>query len=56
MSQNTKDRLWMWLAWHLPKELAKWAAVRVMANATQGQYGNQLVLELRAMDALRRWG
>ena len=49
------EKIWMWLAWRLPKELVKWAAIRLMAHATQGPYSNQVVPELSAMDALKRW-
>ena len=44
-----------WLAWHIPKKLCYWCAVRVMAFATQGKYSNQVVPELTAIDALSRW-
>lgn len=50
-----KDKLQMWLAWHLPKWLVKLAAVRLIAHATTGQYGSTVVSELTAMDALKRW-
>lgn len=45
----------MWLAWLLPKELVKWCAVRLMAHATQGKWSGQVVPELTAIDALKRW-
>jgi len=50
-----KEKLQMWLVWRLPRWLIKWASVRLMANATQGQYSNTIVPELTAMDALKRW-
>ena len=50
-----KDKIWMKIAWLLPKRLVMWASIRLIAHATQGQYGNQLVTELGAMDALDRW-
>lgn len=50
-----KEQTQIWIAWHVPKWLAKWCAVRVMVNATQGDYANQVVPELLAMDALKRW-
>lgn len=43
-------------AYLLPREVAKWAAVRVMVNATHGEYENQVLPELLATDALARWG
>ena len=50
-----KDRIWMWAAWKLPRRLVMWCACRLMANATQGKYSGQVVPELLAMDALKRW-
>lgn len=43
------------IAWNLPKRLIYWCAIRLMANATQGKYSNQIVPDLTAMDALKRW-
>lgn len=52
---GTSERLCMWLAWKMPRRLAYWCAVRVITHATQGRYSNQIVPELYAMDALKRW-
>lgn len=49
------EKVAMWLAWRLPRQVAYWAAIRVAAHATQGQWSNQVVPELTAMDALKRW-
>ena len=49
------DKLWIWLAWKLPKSLVKWATIRLVANATTGEYSNQVVPSLTAVDALERW-
>lgn len=49
------DKLCQVIAWRLPRQLAYWCAIRVIAHATQGQYGSQVVPELYAMDALERW-
>ena len=49
----------MWVAWHLPKRITMWAAIRVGAHATTGKYGKygkQIVPELTFMDALKRFG
>ena len=43
------------LAWLVPRRLAYWCAIRVIAHATQGEYSNQEVPALSAMDALKRW-
>jgi hypothetical protein len=50
-----QERFYIWLAWHLPKELVKWAAVRLMAHATTGRYSSQVVPDLLALDMLKRW-
>lgn len=49
------DKIWMKIAWALPKRLVMWAAIRLIAHATQGAYSNQEVPALGAMDALQRW-
>lgn len=49
------DRIILWLAWHLPKRLVYWCAVRVMAHATTKTWSSQEVPSLYAMDALKRW-
>ena len=43
------------MAWKLPRKLVMWCAVRVVAHATTGVYGDQIVPELTAMDAIKRW-
>lgn len=50
-----REKALIWFAWKLPKSLAYWAAIRVIAHATQGQYSNQIVPDLTAADALKRW-
>lgn len=50
-----KEKIAIWIAWRLPRRLVMWCAIRLMANATQGQYDTQIVPELKAMDALQRW-
>jgi len=50
-----KEKILIWLAWHMPKELVKWAAVRLMASATVNEYSDQIVSELTCLDALQRW-
>jgi len=50
-----KEKIWMWIAFRLPKPLVMWASIRMIAHATQGEYSSQVVPELTAMDALKRW-
>lgn len=49
------DRVVAELAWHFPRRLVLWAAVRLMVHATTGKYASQNVSKLRAIDALWRW-
>lgn len=50
-----RDKIIRAIVWKLPKRVVMWAAVRVMAHATTGEYSNQIVPELSALDALKRW-
>jgi hypothetical protein len=50
-----KEKIAIWIAWKLPRLLAYWCAVRVHAHATTGAYSRQVVPELTAIDALKRW-
>lgn len=50
-----KEKLLRWLVWKLPKTLVFQCAIRVIANATTGEYRNQEVPALTAMQALERW-
>lgn len=52
---RNKEQLLLWFVGHLPREVAYRAAIRVIADATTGAYGNQNVPELYAMDAIERW-
>lgn len=49
------EKLLLKLVWKLPRRLVMWCCIRVLAHATTGQFGNQVVPELNAMEALRRW-
>lgn len=49
------ERVWIWIAWRLPRSLVKWCAVRLGAHATQGRYSDQIVPDLTFVDALKRW-
>lgn len=52
---DKKEQLQIWVAWHIPKWLVKWAAVRLGANATTGKYSNTVTPDLTLIDALKRW-
>lgn len=49
------ERVCIWIAWKMPRQLVLWCAVRLFANATTGPYGSQEVGTVSIMDALQRW-
>ena len=49
------EKLWIWIAWHLPKMLVMWCGMRIGAKATTGKYGDTVVPDLTFMDAMGRW-
>jgi len=50
-----KERIARSISFFLPREIAYWCAIRVFAHATTGKYSEQVVPDLTAMDALKRW-
>jgi hypothetical protein len=50
-----RERFVLAIVWRLPRWLAYWSAIRVMAHATTGAYSSTIVTELLAIDALKRW-
>lgn len=44
-----------WIAALMPKWLVYHCSIRLMVNATTGEHENQVVPNLTAMDALKRW-
>lgn len=49
------DRAVRALAWRLPNRLVMWAGFRIISNATTGRWSNQVVPDLGAMEAMKRW-
>ena len=49
-----KEKFLIWISWKMPRGIVYWCAIRLMAHATQGQYENQIVPDLTAMDAHKR--
>ena len=49
------EKLWLWIAWHLPRPLVYWCTIRVGCNATQDKWANESPTDLLMMDALKRW-
>ena len=50
-----KEKLLMFIVWRLPRSIVYWCSIRLGANATQGDYSNQIVPDLLFMNALKRW-
>jgi hypothetical protein len=53
--RRQRERLVMWVAWHLPRHLAYWAFVRVAAAATTGEWSGSVPDQVSVMEAMRRW-
>lgn len=52
---STRDAMFRDVAWLLPRRLVYWSAIRLMAHATTGPHEKQVVPDLLAVDALKRW-
>jgi len=50
-----REELAITIAWWLPPRLVKWCAIRVAAQATQGEWSTQVMPELTALEAVKRW-
>ena len=50
-----REKIWMWLAWRMPKRLVYFCGVRMGAHATTGPYSKEEAPSLYFMEALRRW-
>jgi hypothetical protein len=51
-----REKFTIWLAWHLPRYLVYWCAVRLISEASVSKkYENTVLSELTAMDALNHW-
>lgn len=48
------EKFWIWLAWHLPASLAKWAFVRV-ATAASIKLSDQEMGAITCQAALEVW-
>lgn len=50
-----KDNFYLWLVGLLPRNIVYWAAIRLAAHATTGQFGNEGPDDVSVIEALRRW-
>lgn len=53
--KETKENAYMWVAFYLPRELAKWCAIRLAVYATTGKYGYVETPGVTFLDILKRW-
>lgn len=53
--ERKAEKILTWFVWRLPKKIVMWSAIRVVAHATTGKYSGQIVPDLTAMDAVKRW-
>ncbi|UUZ75507.1 hypothetical protein LP414_27715 [Polaromonas sp. P1(28)-13] len=49
------DKFWFWLADRLPRKLVYFASIRLMAHATTGRWGADVVPCVTGVDMLKRW-
>jgi hypothetical protein len=50
-----REKVWLWVAWHLPRELIKWAFIRTFAEATTGTYALVEAGAVTAMQVYADW-
>ena len=53
--EKYKEKLLLAVVWKLPKSIVYWCAIRLGANATQGEWVNESPTDLKFMTALKRW-
>ncbi len=49
------DSIGRWIAWRLPRVVARWAFYRVVVDATTGRWSKTLIPGLQWETAIRRW-
>jgi hypothetical protein len=49
------DRVAIFVAWHLPRRVVRWTAIRLICHATQGKWNHTVIPDLTAIEALTRW-
>lgn len=50
-----RERLCIWIAWKLPRQLVYWCVIRVWAATTSGKYGSVEAPAARMNECLNRW-
>jgi len=49
------EKFYMWLAWQLPRELARWGFVRVVSEASTGALSDREMGTITCIEALEQW-
>lgn len=49
------EELLFFIAYHLPRRVVYYAAIRLLAHATTGRYGNEETPAINGVTALKRW-
>ena len=49
------ERIWQFLAWHVPAKLVYFCVVRAGAYASQGQWSGEEISSISIMKTLQRW-
>ncbi len=49
------EKIFIWIAWRLPKTLVMWCGFRIAAHATAGKFGHEAPDDVSVMDAMKRW-
>lgn len=49
------EKIWKWLAWHLPRRLVYWGLIRAWSEATTGEYSFSDATKVTADEVLERW-
>ena len=50
-----KEKVYLWIAWHMPRELVKWAFVRVFAVVSTEELSKREVATITCQEALGLW-
>lgn len=50
-----REKIIMWIAWHLPRDVVKWAMIRCFAHATSGRWGGDHVDAIGYKEVHDRW-
>jgi hypothetical protein len=52
---NWRDRIAIWVAWHLPRRIVLWCMIRAFAHATTGRWSNETLDSVGYKEVHDRW-